>query len=463
MRADNDKRQGASIDRSSRRRFMQQTAAVAAFTMVPRHVLGGAGHTPPSEKLNIAGIGIGGRGEGDLDEVGSENIVALCDVDEAYAGRVFAKYPKARKWHDFRKMLDEQKDIDAVVIATPDHTHAVISMAAIQRGKHVYCEKPLAHSIWECRQVAEAARKAGVATQLGNQGQATEENRLVSEFIWDGAIGPVREVHAWCNRYISPRGIGRPTDTPPVPKTVNWDLWLGPARYRPYHPSYLPFSWRGWWDFGNGALGDMGCHIMDPVFCALKLAEADHFTCEVVESYGMNEQTAPRGTVVRYSFPARAGMGPVELYWHDGRDEHGRWLQPPRPEGVPEEETLGDGKHGSYFVGTKGICTAGTYGGGVRLLPAARMAGFRPPEPTLDRGPGEDHTRDWLNAIREGRKASSDFSYAGPLTEFVQFGRVALFAGKKVEYDFKRGEITNDRALDALLTKQYREGWALPC
>ncbi len=268
MKADSDKEYVVSGDRSTRRRFMQQTVAVAAFTMVPRHVLGGPGHTPPSEKLNIAGVGIGGRGQGDLDEVGSENIVALCDVDDAYAGKVYAKYPKARKWHDFRKMLDEQKDIDAVVVATPDHLHAMVSMAAIKHGKHVYCEKPLAHSIWECRQVAQAAREAGVATQLGNQGQATEENRLVSEFIWDGAIGPVHEVHAWCNRPISSRGVGRPKDTPPVPATLDWDLWLGPAKYRPYNPAYLPFRWRGWWDFGTGVLGDIGCHQLDPVFRA---------------------------------------------------------------------------------------------------------------------------------------------------------------------------------------------------
>jgi len=275
----------------SRRRVIGGMATWAAISVVPRHVLGGRRHVPPSEKLNIAGIGIGGRGQGDLHEVGSENIVALCDVDDAYAGKVFAKYPKARKWRDYRKMLDQQKDIDAVVIATPDHLHAVISMAAIKRGKHVYCEKPLTHSVWEARQVAEAAREAGVATQLGNQGQASEGNRLVSEFIWDGAIGPVHEVHAWCNRYISPRGIGRPKETPPVPGTLDWDLWLGPAKQRPYHPCYLPFSWRGWWDFGTGVLGDIGCHQLDPVFRALKLG----YTIKVEASYSkIKEETAPQ-------------------------------------------------------------------------------------------------------------------------------------------------------------------------
>jgi hypothetical protein len=237
---------GQRKSRMSRREFMRAAATAAAFTIVPRHVLGGARHVPPSEKLNIAGVGIGGRGEGDLDEVGSENIGALCDVDDRYAAKVFKKYPNAKKYHDFRKMLDKEKSIDAVVIAVPDHNHAVVAMTAIKMGKHVYCEKPLAHSIYEVRKLTDAAREAGVATQLGNQGQASEGTRLVCEFIWAGAIGPVHEVHSWSNRPISPRGIERPKDTPPVPETLNWDLWLGPAPYRPYNPCYLPFTWRGW-------------------------------------------------------------------------------------------------------------------------------------------------------------------------------------------------------------------------
>ncbi len=450
MRADNDKRQGASIDRSSRRRFMQQTAAVAAFTMVPRHVLGGAGHTPPSEKLNIAGIGIGGRGEGDLDEVGSENIVALCDVDEAYAGRVFAKYPKARKWHDFRKMLDEQKDIDAVVIATPDHTHAVISMAAIQRGKHVYCEKPLAHSIWECRQVADAARKAGVATQLGNQGQATEENRLVSEFIWDGAIGPVREVHAWCNRYISPRGIGRPTDTPPVPKTLNWDLWLGPARYRPYHPSYLPFSWRGWWDFGTGVLGDIGCHQLDPVVRALKLG---YPTTVEASSSGVNDETAPLTSIVRFQFPARADMPELTLTWYDGG------LMPERPAELEEGRRFGNADD-NLFIGDKGKML------GHRLIPESTMRDYPKPEKSIPRSPG--HHQEWLIACKGGPAARANFDWAGPLTEVVLFGNIALRMekqlyekGLKLHCDGPNMKITNLPEANRYIRDEYRDDWTL--
>jgi predicted dehydrogenase len=450
MKADNDKGQGVPMSQSSRRRFMQQAATVAAFTMVPRHVLGGAGHTPPSEKLNIAGIGIGGRGEGDLDEVGSENIVALCDVDDAYAGRVFAKYPKARKWHDFRKMLDEQKDIDAVVIATPDHTHAVICMAAIERGKHIYCEKPLAHSIWECRKVADAARKAGVATQLGNQGQATEENRLVSEFIWDGAIGPVREVHAWCNRYISPRGIGRPTDTPPVPGTLNWDLWLGPAKYRPYHPSYLPFSWRGWWDFGTGVLGDIGCHQLDPVFRALKLGYPT--TVEACSS-GVNDETAPLTSIVRFQFPAREDMPELTLTWYDGG------LMPERPVELEEGRRFGNADD-NLFVGDKGKML------GHRLIPESTMRDYAKPEKSIPRSPG--HHKEWLIACKGGPAARANFDWAGPLTEVVFFGNIALRMekqlyekGLKLHCDGPNMKITNLPEANRYIRDEYRDGWTL--
>ena len=263
----------------SRRRFIGTAAGGAAFTIVPRHVLGGAGQTPPSDKLNIAGIGVGGRGADDLRELESHNIVALCDVDWRAAAGTFRRFPNARKYKDFREMLDkEDRSIDAVIVATPDHVHAAASMAAIRRGKHVYCEKPLTHSVHEARLLAEAAREHKVATQMGNQGQAGEEVRLLCEAIWDGAIGQVREVHVWTDRPLNginavywPQGVDRPTDTPPVPEGVDWDLWLGPAPWRPYHPAYLPFKWRGWWDFGTGALGDIGCHSLDPVFRALRL------------------------------------------------------------------------------------------------------------------------------------------------------------------------------------------------
>ncbi len=456
MRADSEGRQDGAMDRPSRRRFMQEMAAVAAFTIVPRRVLGGAGYVPPSEKLNIAGIGIGGRGEGDLDEVGSENIAALCDVDDAYAGRVFAKYPRARKWRDFRKMLDEQKDIDAVVIATPDHTHAVIAMAAIKRGKHVYCEKPLAHSIWECRQLAEAAREAKVATQLGNQGQATESNRLVSEILWDGAIGPVREVHAWCNRPISPRGIGRPSDTPPVPATLDWDLWLGPARSRPYHPCYLPFSWRGWWDFGTGVLGDIGCHQLDPVFRALKLGyptTVEACSSNMDEGAGVKEETAPKASIVRFQFPARQEMPALTLTWYDGG------MMPERPVELEEGRKFGEADD-NLFVGDKGKML------GYRLIPEARMKEYGKPPQRIERSPG--HHKEWLIACKGGPAARANFDWAGPLTEVVLYGNIALRMerqlyekGLKLHCDGPNMKITNLPEANRYIRDEYRDGWLL--
>jgi len=440
----------------TRRGFMKQAAAVAAFTVVPRHVLGGARHVAPSEKLNIAGIGFGGRGEGDLDECRSENIVALCDVDEGYAGRVFKKYPDARKWADYRKMLDEQKDIDAVVIATPDHTHAVIAMAAIKRGKHVYCEKPLAHCIWECRQLAEAAREAKVATQLGNQGQASESNRLVSEIIWDGAIGSVREVHAWCNRPISQRGIARPKDTPPVPATLNWDLWLGPAKYRPYHPAYLPFSWRGWWDFGTGVLGDIGCHQLDPVFRALKLGyptTVEACSSNMDEGPAVKEETAPKSSIVRFEFPAREGFPPLLLTWYDGG------LMPPRPVELEEGRKFGE-VDDNLFVGDKGKML------GYRLIPESRQKEYGKPPQKIARSPG--HHREWIDACKGGPPARSNFDWAGPLTEVILLGNVALKMekqlyekGLKLRYDGPKMEVTNLPEANKYIRDEYREGWSL--
>jgi predicted dehydrogenase len=436
--------------RLSRRQFMGEAAAAAAFTIVPRHVLGGPGNVPPSEKLNIAGIGIGGRGEGDLDECRSENIVALCDVDDAHAARVYKQYPKARKWTDFRKMLDEQKEIDAIIVATPDHLHATVSMAGLKRGKHVYCEKPLTHCIWEARQVTEAARAAGVATQLGNQGQASEANRLVSEFIWDGAIGPVREVHAWSNRYISPRGIGRPKDTPPVPKTLNWDLWLGPAPWRPYNPAYLPFTWRGWWDFGTGVLGDIGCHQLDPVFRALKLGYPT--TVEACSS-GVNKETAPLASLVRFAFPQREAMPPLTLTWYDGG------LMPQRPPELEEGRKFGEADD-NLFVGDKGKML------GHRLIPEQRMREYQAPPKTIPRSPG--HHREWINACKGGPAARSNFDWAGPLTEVVLLGNVALKMekqlyekGLKLHYDGPNMKVTNLPEANRYIRDEYRQGWTL--
>ncbi len=397
----------------SRRGFMSGAAAVAAFTIVPRHVLGGPGNTAPSEKLNIAGIGVGGRGAGDIGEVSSENIVALCDVDWRNAAGTFKKYPKAKQYRDFRKMLEkENKNIDAVVVATPDHTHAVATMMAIKMGKHVYCEKPLAHDIFEVRKVTDAAREAKVATQLGNQGQASEGTRLVCEFIWDGAIGPVREVYSWCNRPISPRGQGRPKDTPPVPDGLSWDLWLGTAPERPYHPCYLPFSWRGWWDFGTGVLGDIGCHQFAPIFRALKLG---YPTSVEASTSGVNSETAPLASIIRYEFPARGDMPPVKLTWYDGG------LMPPRPAELEEGRRYG-GADSNLYVGDKGKML------GHRLIPEAKMKEYKSPPKTLPRSPG--HHKEWLLACKGGPPAGSNFELSGPMAEVVLLGNIAVRMGQ---------------------------------
>jgi hypothetical protein len=435
----------------SRRDFVGGAAAAAAFTIVPRHVLGGAGSTPPSEKLNIAGIGIGGRGAGDLHELGSENIVALCDVDEKYAAGAFGNYPKAKKYTDFRRMLEkEDKSIDAVMVATPDHTHAVISMMAIKMGKHVYCEKPLAHSIYEVRKLTEAAREAKVATQLGNQGQASPETRLVAEFIQDGAIGAVREVHSWCNRYISPRGLNRPTDKPPVPETLNWDLWLGPADWRPYHPSYLPFSWRGWWDFGTGVLGDIGCHQFAPIYKGLRPGYP--ISVEACSS-GVNEETAPLASIVRYDFPARGDMPPLKLTWYDGG------LMPARPPEFEDGRRFGNADDNLY-VGDKGKML------GHRLIPESKMKEYKKPAATLPRSPG--HHKEWIRACKGGEPAGSNFDISGPMAEVVLLGNIAVRMGQqlyekglKLYYDGPNMKITNVPEANKYIRDEYRQGWAL--
>ena len=441
----------------SRREFLGVAGGVGAFTIVPRYVLGGAGNTAPSEKLNIAGIGVGGQGGGDLNAVSSQNIVALCDVDWRHAGGTFRRYPNARKYKDFRVMLDkEDKNIDAVVVATPDHIHAPASMAAIKRGKHVYCEKPLTHSVYEARQIAEAARKAGVATQMGNQGQASEQTRLMCEMVWDGAIGPVREVHVWtdrANRGLNavywPQGVDRPKDKPAVPDTLDWDLWLGPAPQRPYHPAYVPFKWRGWWDFGTGAMGDIGCHALDPIFRALKLGAPT--SVEGISTL-VNTETYPLASKIHYEFPARGDMPPVKVVWYDGG------MRPPRPAELEDGRQVGS--NGKLFIGDKGKMLS------ERIIPDSRMQEYGKPPQKLERSPG--HHIEWIEACKGGKPAGSNFDHAGPLAEAVLLGNVALrpelkekMNRTKLLWDPEKFEITNVPEANQFLKREYREGWTL--
>jgi len=322
-------------------------------------------------------------------------------------------------------------------------------------GKHVRVQKPLAQTIAEARLLAKTAREKGVVNAMGNQGHSGDGIRELCEMVWAGAIGQVKESHTWTNRPIWPQGIADPLPPAPVPESLDWDLWLGPAPVREYGDGYAPFKWRGWWDFGCGAIGDMACHIMDPVFWALKLYEAPSYTVEVVEQEGMTKQTFPNKSVIKYEFPARGDMEAVTVYWYDGG------LLPKRPEGVPEDEKLADGDNGSLFIGTDGILTTGTYGGDSRLLPAARMKDYKKPEATIERIPGENPYLHWINACKTGTVASSDFSYAGPLTEVANMGNVALLAGvgQKLEFDVASMKITNNEAANQYLTKQYRAPW----
>ncbi len=441
-------------NRVTRRDFIKSAAAASAafsFTIVPRHVLGGPGHTPPSEKLNIAGIGVGGKGAGDLRGVESENIVALCDVDQKRAAETFKRYPKAKVYKDFRRMLEkEHNSIDAVTVATPDHVHAPASMMAIKMGKHVYCEKPLTHSIYEARQLTLAAREYKVATQMGNQGHSGEGIRLICEWIWDGAIGPVREVHAWTDRPGGrwKQGVDRPEETPPVPPTLDWDLWLGPAPERPYNPIYCPFTWRGWWDFGTGALGDMACHILDPAFWALDLGYPRSVQAATTS---VNDETYPLCSVIEYEFPARGDKPPVKLTWYDGG------LKPTRPDELEPERKL-EG-NGVIFVGDKGILMCGCYGSHPRLVPESKMQAYQLPPKTIPRVEG--HHKDWINACKTGKPACSNFDYAGPLTEMVLLGNIAVRTGRRLEWDGENMRCTNVPEANDYIRREYRKGWSL--
>jgi predicted dehydrogenase len=447
----------------TRRTFVTKTIAASAFMIVPRHVIGGPGYKAPSDTLNIAGIGVAGMGGADLNDMETENIVALCDVDWQHAAKTFEKYPKAKRYKDFRVMLEKQKDSDAVVVATPDHVHAVASMAAIKAGKHVYTEKPLSYTVYEARQLMLAARQAGVATQMGTQGHAMESARLLCEWIWDGAIGDVHEVHAWTPHPVWPQGLDRPTETPPIPDTLAWDLWLGPAPYRPYHPCYLPRMWRGWWDFGTGGLGDMGCHIFDHIVWSLKLGppksiEASHswfVPTGLNWDKPFNKESYPRASIVTYRFPARTGFPDLKLVWYDGG------LLPPRPEELEDGRKMGDQYGGVLYVGSKGKILCGSHGArGVRIIPETAMQAYQQPPKTLERNT-IGHRQQWIAACKGGPKTDVGYDYAAPMTETVLLGNIALRTGEKLYWDAQEFRFTNSEAANQYLHREYRAGWSL--
>ena len=436
----------------SRRDFLSTTAAVGASLASARLLRGVPAGYSAAEKVHVGHIGATGKGRDDEKGVTDAGgvVVALCDVDSAHTAEAAHAYPNARLHTDFRKMLDEQKDIDAVCVSIPDHMHAYASIWAMERGKHVYCQKPLTHDIFEARQMREAAQHYKVATQMGNQGHGSEGLRTQVDWIKGGVPGAVREVHVWTDRPINwwPQGQTRPADTPPVPKGLDWDLWLGTAPQRPYNPAYHPFKWRGWWDFGTGALGDMGCHIIDVPFWGLELGGS----CTVeAECEGQTEESGPLWSIVTWQFPARGELPPVTMKWYDGGK------RPPKPEGVTDQQWTRM-KSGSMIVGEKGtMCGSnqqrpnilGEYG-----------KDLKPPPRTIPKSPG--HYREWLDACKGGKPSLDNFDYASALTECVLLGNVAIRSGKKIEWDAKQFKAANALEANRFLKREYRKGWELP-
>jgi len=422
------------------------------------------GFKSPNEKLNIASIGAGGKAASDISGCSraGENIVALADPDAKRAEQTFKRLEKVPKFKDFRQMLDKEgKNIDAVIVAIPDFMHAAAAMWAMERGKHVYVQKPLTRTIWEARLLAAAAEKYKVATQMGNQGYCQEGSRQVSEVIWSGEIGNVTEVHAWTNRPIWPQGIKEIPKEEKVPETLAWDTWLGIAAPRPYSSAYLPHNWRGWFDFGCGALGDMACHVLGAPNMALRLTAPT--SVEVLKQENRNPYTFPTLSLTRFDFPARGAMPPVKLFWHDATKE-----PPVRPPGVPEDEPLGDfadrqGKRtyssGVLFVGEKGALTCGEYGGNPRLVPAARMKDYKFPPQLLTRTP--ETYRDWIRACKGGDPGASNFSVAGPFTEWILLGCVALNFEGKLDWDSARMKFTNRPEANKYIKPKVRKGWKI--
>jgi len=442
----------------TRRELMGAAGAAATFLIVPRSMLGGTAENAPSNKLNIASIGISGMGAGDVNDVSNgNNMVALCDVDERHAAKTFERFPTVKKYKDFRKMFDEmEKSIDAVTVSTPDHFHAVAAMAAIKRKKHVYCQKPLAHSVAEVRALTLAAKQYDVVTQLGNQGHSTESCRLLVEWIRDGAIGNVTKIDCGCAAVNS--GLDRleavRKERPEVPPTLDWDLWLGPTPQRPYHPAYLPGAWRGWVPFGNGTIGDWTCHVIDPVFWALDLGAPKTVQAQARNWDPKTQGDAyPKGDIITFEFPAKGNRGPVTLTWYSGTEK------------IPAAKELEEGRKpvdtGAFVYGDKGVIMYGSHGaGGVRIIPEKAMKAYKLPDKTIPRA--KEHHQDWLDAIRNGRKAGSDFSYGGPLTEVAMLGVVALkMLGRKLEWDAPAMKFTNCPEANPYVTPVYRAGWTL--
>ena len=480
-----------------RRRFLGAAAATALAAVLPREVFGGAKHVPPSEKVTVACIGVGSQGTRvmlDFLKQPGIQIVSVCDVNEgsddyqewgqyelrdkvrevlkdnswaqyvsgALAGmkpaqEIVQRYYSGRKrggnhkgcsaYRDYRELLGNEKDLDAVIIGTPDHSHAMIALQAMKLGKHVYCQKPMTHTVHEARRMSEVARETGVATQVATGNSASEATRLLCEWVWAGAIGPVREVYNWSSRPLWPQGLERPTVEEPVPGYLNWNLWLGPAPCRPYHSVYQPFVWRGWYDFGTGTVGDMGCYSFDTLFRVLKLGDPTQVEASSTKLF---KETFPSATIVHFGFPAREDMPPVTIHWSDAG------LKPPKPEELGDKEL---DEEGLLLIGDNGKILCGFNGAEARLIPESAMAAYKQPPKTLPRSIG--HIEEWIAACKGGQPAGARFEIAAPVTETILLGNVAVRAGKTIKWDSGNCTVTNHEEANPLLHMPYRDGWTL--
>jgi predicted dehydrogenase len=448
-----------------RRSFIKNSAvATFGFQFVPSHVLRAQdGKVAPNDRLRIAAIGVGGRGAADLGGMQDEDIVALCDVDEKNAAGSHQKFPQAKRYKDFRNMFDAMADnIDGVLVATPDHFHAVAVMAALDAGKHVYCEKPLSHTIAEVRAMRKAALEKGVITQVGNQGHSSDSIRFFVELVKAGAVGKVQEVHAGCDAFKEVYcQIAKGPDFAQkhtAPETLSWNQWLGPALDRPYHPNYLPFSWRGYSAFGSGCIGDWVCHVLDPIFWALDLDMPTAITAETT-GYDpkVHKEFYPAGSRITFEFAAKGDNGPIKIIWHDGE------FSIPAPEELAQDNRKVVGT-GAVVIGDAGKIMHGSHGaGGCRIIPEAKMKEFPRPDQSIPRVPAGDHQKDWLNAVRDNKPAGSPFEYGGALTEIGLLGMIAIQrSGTRLEWDAEAMKFTNDSEANALIDPAYRQGWKKP-
>lgn len=441
----------------TRRTFLKSTAMAATAAVAFPHVMRSQGGVSPNSRLNIACIGVGGRGSNAVAALKHENLVAFADVDEARASKTFASHPAVRRFQDYRQLFDKVgSNIDAVTISTPDHMHFPIAMVAMALGKHVFVEKPMAHTVEEARILARIAREKKLATQMGNQGHAAEGTRLLREWYQAGILGEVREIHSWTNRPIWPQGVKTAPDhstrIPVVPKSLNWDVWLGVAAQRPYDPAYAPFNWRGFWDFGTGALGDMGCHQMDGGFYALDL---DAPVSVEAMSANATAISAPTASVVTYEFAAKGSRPALTWKWYDGsmRPALGPWFEEGRH--MPDNST--------FIVGSKAAVMADANYFTIRIVPETRMQELAPslPAKTIPRIPNGDHFREWAEACKGGTPAGANFDYSARLTEMVLLSNVAIRAQRKIEWDSAAMKVTNVASANQFLTKEYRPGFGV--